>query len=86
MARHRNPRKKALTTLKRWLRWVLIPIFFTLNSEVTIHVKTSATLCADIPTQTIVMAGLVPAIHALDLPQQGKTWMPATSAGMTTLL
>jgi len=29
-----------------------------------------------------VMAGLVPAIHALDC-KLGKTWMPATSAGMT---
>jgi hypothetical protein len=31
-----------------------------------------------------VMAGLVPAIHALLAEaQQKKTWMPATSAGMT---
>jgi hypothetical protein len=29
-----------------------------------------------------VMAGLVPAIHVLLL-QSEKTWMPATSAGMT---
>jgi len=29
-----------------------------------------------------VMAGLVPAIHVLLAAQ--KTWMPATSAGMTT--
>jgi hypothetical protein len=28
----------------------------------------------------VVMAGLVPAIHVLET---GKTWMPATSAGMT---
>jgi hypothetical protein len=28
-----------------------------------------------------VMAGLVPAIHAF--PFEKKTWMPATSAGMT---
>ena len=28
-----------------------------------------------------VMAGLVPAIHAL--PRLSKTWMPATGAGMT---
>jgi hypothetical protein len=27
------------------------------------------------------MAGLVPAIHVFDVTQ--KTWMPATSAGMT---
>jgi hypothetical protein len=31
----------------------------------------------------IVMAGLVPAIHAFLLAFV-KTWMPATSAGMTT--
>jgi molybdenum cofactor biosynthesis protein B len=29
------------------------------------------------------MAGLVPAIHAFTLPRQRRTWMPATSAGMT---
>jgi hypothetical protein len=86
MARHRRPRKKVLIILKKLPRWVLIPIILSLNFEATIHVKTSATLRADIPTQTIVMAGLVPAIYALDSPQQGKTWMPATSAGMTTLL
>jgi hypothetical protein len=28
------------------------------------------------------MAGLVPAIHAF-IDHQAKTWMPATSAGMT---
>jgi hypothetical protein len=33
---------------------------------------------ADLP---IVMAGLVPAIHAFLVAP--KTWMPATSAGMT---
>jgi hypothetical protein len=33
-------------------------------------------------TLGIVMAGLVPAIHDLLL-QERKTWMPATSAGMT---
>jgi hypothetical protein len=31
-----------------------------------------------------VMAGLVPAIHALLADAARKTWMPATSAGMTT--
>jgi len=31
---------------------------------------------------TFVMAGLVPAIRAFG--NEGKTWMPATSAGMTT--
>jgi hypothetical protein len=30
--------------------------------------------------EEIVMAGLVPAIHDF---QQSRTWMPATSAGMT---
>jgi hypothetical protein len=30
------------------------------------------------------MAGLVPAIHALLGCAARKTWMPATSAGMTT--
>jgi hypothetical protein len=30
---------------------------------------------------SVVMAGLVPAIH--DLLDVNKTWMPATSAGMT---
>ncbi len=29
------------------------------------------------------MAGLVPAIHALPRRKAVKTWMPATSAGMT---
>jgi hypothetical protein len=29
------------------------------------------------------MAGLVPAIHVLLAITKGKTWMPATSAGMT---
>jgi len=33
---------------------------------------------------TVVMAGLVPAIHVfLNLHEALKTWMPATSAGMT---
>ena len=32
-----------------------------------------------------VMAGLVPAIHDLLVEQPSKTWMPATSAGMTTV-
>jgi hypothetical protein len=32
-----------------------------------------------------VMAGLVPAIHVFDLAPEIKTWMPATSAGMTDL-
>jgi len=32
---------------------------------------------------SIVMAGLVPAIHAFDVLDAFKTWMPATSAGMT---
>jgi hypothetical protein len=31
------------------------------------------------------MAGLVPAIHAFAVAKR-KTWMPATSAGMTSLL
>ena len=31
----------------------------------------------------VVMAGLVPAIHVFDL-RKSKTWMPATSAGMTS--
>ncbi len=30
-----------------------------------------------------VMAGLVPAIHAFLIWNEKKTWMPATSAGMT---
>jgi len=30
-----------------------------------------------------VMAGLVPAIHAFLIWASPKTWMPATSAGMT---
>ena len=30
-----------------------------------------------------VMAGLDPAIHVFDANQESKTWMPATSAGMT---
>jgi hypothetical protein len=30
-----------------------------------------------------VMAGLDPAIHDLAAFTKGKTWMPATSAGMT---
>jgi len=29
------------------------------------------------------MAGLVPAIHVFGV-QESETWMPATSAGMTT--
>jgi hypothetical protein len=32
------------------------------------------------------MAGLVPAIHVFDLTHAAKTWMPATSAGMTNYL
>jgi hypothetical protein len=32
--------------------------------------------------RTVVMAGLVPAIHVFVRPAC-KTWMPATSAGMT---
>ncbi len=31
-----------------------------------------------------VMAGLDPAIHVFGLFEQSKTWMPATSAGMTS--
>src|SRR5260370_19105187 len=31
------------------------------------------------------MAGLVPAIHALVASKKSKTWMPATSAGMTAM-
>jgi hypothetical protein len=30
------------------------------------------------------MAGLVPAIHVFGASEESKTWMPATSAGMTT--
>src|SRR5881296_2107501 len=33
-----------------------------------------------------VMAGLVPAIHDLLAVTRSKTWMPATSAGMTGML
>ena len=33
-----------------------------------------------------VMAGLVPAIHDLFAAAKRKTWMPATSAGMTSVL
>jgi hypothetical protein len=32
------------------------------------------------------MAGLVPAIHVLNIREAAKTWMPATSAGMTKLI
>src|SRR4051794_14679309 len=32
------------------------------------------------------MAGLVPAIHVLFCADDGKTWMPGTSPGMTTTL
>ena len=32
-----------------------------------------------------VMAGLVPAIHAFSDLTAAKTWMPATSAGMTVV-
>jgi hypothetical protein len=32
-----------------------------------------------------VMAGFIPAIHVLAKIQQGKTWMPGTSPGMTDL-
>jgi hypothetical protein len=32
------------------------------------------------------MAGLVPAIHVFGLTHAAKTWMPATSAGMTNYL
>jgi hypothetical protein len=32
---------------------------------------------------SVVMAGLDPAIHVF-MPHQRKTWMPATSAGMTS--
>jgi len=31
----------------------------------------------------LVMAGLVPAIHAFDLGDAVKTWMPGTRPGMT---
>jgi PIN domain len=34
----------------------------------------------------IVMAGLVPAIHVFGLMHTKKTWMPATSAGMTRIV
>ena len=32
---------------------------------------------------TLVMAGLVPAIHVLTHLEQPKTWMPGTRPGMT---
>jgi hypothetical protein len=32
------------------------------------------------------MAGLVQAIHVFGLARTNKTWMPATSAGMTTIV
>src|SRR5260221_3762817 len=35
-------------------------------------------------TQSDVMAGLVPAIHVFSSGKAAKTWMPATSPGMTT--
>jgi hypothetical protein len=35
-------------------------------------------------TLNTVMAGLVPAIYVLLLCYRRKTWMPATSAGMTS--
>jgi hypothetical protein len=34
-------------------------------------------------TLSVVMAGLVPAIHVFESSTALKTWMPATSAGMT---
>jgi hypothetical protein len=37
-------------------------------------------MCAE---ATVVMAGLVPAIHALLHVVQSKTWMPGTRPGMT---
>jgi hypothetical protein len=36
-------------------------------------------------TLSTVMAGLVPAIHVFEFYRTSKTWMPATSAGMTSL-
>ena len=36
-------------------------------------------------THLFVMAGLVPAIHALTRSKESKTWMPGTSPGMTVL-
>ena len=38
---------------------------------------------SDAPTNSFVMAGLVPAIHEFFVPQEQRTWMPATRAGMT---
>jgi hypothetical protein len=35
------------------------------------------------PPYVAVMAALVPAIHVLAAVESNKTWMPATSAGMT---
>jgi len=32
------------------------------------------------------MAGLVPAIHVFVPPKKARTWMPATSAGMTVFV
>jgi hypothetical protein len=37
-----------------------------------------------IDTLSTVMAGLVPAIHVFGFRSWLKTWMPATSAGMTS--
>jgi hypothetical protein len=34
-------------------------------------------------TRSIVMAGLVPAIHVFDESKESKTWMPGTRPGMT---
>jgi len=38
---------------------------------------------ANTTTLSSVMAGLVLAIHVLFCSRESKTWMPATSAGMT---
>jgi hypothetical protein len=38
---------------------------------------------AHLRAPSFVMAGLVPAIHVFDAGTAQKSWMPATSAGMT---
>ncbi|MES2601885.1 MAG: hypothetical protein V4602_13860 [Pseudomonadota bacterium] len=70
MAKHRKKWKKARKTSKR-LRWVLIPIFIPLNFEANIDVEISAILRAAIPIQTIVVAGLDPAIHFFEICKDG---------------
>ena len=59
--------------------------FFKLDPGLAAHHCAIAPCCAasgESRKCNPVMAGLVPAIHVL-LAEKGKTWMPATSAGMT---